>query len=139
MDIRNLHKPRCYLLYALAPDSVSPPEANRIINEICADQNLPLTLYHDHFSGQIGGIVIFFAESDADRDALQTKLGHHLDGWDYTLHPLIYSRNPAGFDEQIAYTLRAYRESDWEKLQAEQRPTYGNPNEEAQTGREFDT
>ncbi len=138
MDIRKLKKPRCFLLYALAPDTVSPPEANQVINTICADEKLPLSLYHDHFIGQIGGLVIFFAETDIDRAALQVHLGLHLKGWTYAVHPLIYSRNPAGLDEQIAYTLRAYRDADWKVLQGEERPSYGNPSEEAQMGREID-
>ena len=138
MDIRKLRKPRCFLLYAIAPDNISPADANRIINQICADEHLPLVLYHDHFIGQVGGVVIFFAESENEREAIQVSLSIHLEGWKYTVHPLIYSRNPAGFDEQIAYTLRAYRQSNWEILQKEERPSYGNPSVEAETGQETD-
>jgi len=136
MDITRLKKPRCYLLYALAPGTVAPPDANGTINEICADTALPLALYHDHFIGQPGGLVIFFAETDAERKALQTGIETHLAEWDYQLHPLIFSHSPAALDEQIAFTLRAYRNANWETLQNEKRPAYGDPSQEAQTAEE---
>jgi hypothetical protein len=40
------------------------------------------------------------------------------------------------FDEQIAFTLKAYRGIDWEGLQKEQRPSYGRPSREAETAQE---
>jgi hypothetical protein len=43
----------------------------------------------------------------------------------------------AAFDEQTAFTLRAYREVDWEALQKEKRPSYGrDPAREAETAQE---
>lgn len=136
MDITRMRKPRCYLLYALAPDDISPREANQVLNRICADEQLPLALYHDHFIGRPGGIVMFYAETPAEREALQDNLTSHLAGWTYELHPLIFSHNPAAFDEQIAFTLRAYRGRDWEQLQKEKRPVYGDPRAEAETAQE---
>lgn len=137
MDITRIRKPRCYMLYALAPNDTSPGTANQTINAICADSNLPVTIFHDHFIGQAGGVVIFYAETSDERGALQTQLEAYLDGWTYTLHPLIFSHNPAAFDEQIAYTLSAYRDTDWEQLQTDKRPAYGNPREEAETAQEL--
>lgn len=61
-----------------------------------------------------------------------------LAGWHVAVHPLIFSRSPAAFDEQIAFTLREYRQRDWETLQREQRPRYGNAGLEAQTAQEHD-
>lgn len=136
MDITRIRKPRCYLLYALAPSKLSPGAANDTINAICGDAALPLSLFHDHFIGQTGGLVVFYAETDAQRSALQNDLAPHLEGWTYTVHPLIYAHSPAAFDEQIAYTLRAYRDIDWEQLQQEKRPAYGNSAQEARTGQE---
>ncbi|MBP8252273.1 MAG: hypothetical protein KAX40_07895 [Herpetosiphon sp.] len=52
-------KPRCILVYALAPDGVTPAQANQQINAITADPNLPLALFHDHFIGHAGGMIIF--------------------------------------------------------------------------------
>lgn len=124
------------MLYALAPQDISASSANQIINQICSDIRLPLALYHDHFIGEIGGIVMFYAESAEDRNALQTHLQEYLAGWEYKIHPLIFSYNPAALDEQIAYTLHAYRETDWEQLQKDKRPAYGNPREEAESASE---
>ncbi|HLF73456.1 MAG TPA: hypothetical protein VI524_03855, partial [Anaerolineales bacterium] len=99
-----------------------------------ADGRLPLALYHDHFIGQPGGIVIFFVETTEQRNALLSQT--YLDGWQVQVQPLIFSSSPSGFDEQIAFTLRAYRGVDWEALRREQRPVYGNPGREAETAEE---
>ena len=40
------------------------------------------------------------------------------------------------FDAQIAFTLKAYRGVDWEVLQKQERPSYGNANHEAETAEE---
>lgn len=136
MDITRLRKPRCFLLYALAPPDMPAGAANAVINRICGDQRLPLALYHDHFIGQSGGIVVFYAETDAERAALQDGLEPHLPGWTFDLHPLIYSYSPAAFDAQIDFTLRAYRDAQWDALRADERPRYGDPGRETETGEE---
>ncbi len=136
MDITRIRKPRCYLLYAIAPEKMSPSVANQTLNRICADQQLPLAVYHDHFIGQVGGIIMFYAETAAEREELQNNLEPYLAGWEHTLHPLIFSYSPAAFDEQIDYTLRTYRDSNWEQLQKDKRPAYGNPRQEAETAQE---
>ena len=136
MDVTHLRKPRCYMLYALAGENTTPSQANQTLNNICADQALPLTIYHDHFIGQAGGIIIFYAETAPEREALQHNLAPYLEGWHYTLHPLIYSYDPAAFDAQTAYTLKAYRNTDWEQLQNDKRPAYGDLREEAETAQE---
>ena len=131
-----IRKPRCYLLYALAPESLTPQLANQRLNAICGDRSLPLSIYHDHFIGQPGGLIIFFAESQDERQALERLLPEQLSGWEWTLHPLIFSRNPAALDEQIRFTLAVYRDQDWDKLRLEERPIYGNPVQEAETATE---
>lgn len=133
--ISTIKKPRCFLVYALAPEGMLPSEANRLFNEFVADRNLPLVIFHDHFIGSAGGIAIFYAETAEERSALATF--SHLAGWKIERRPLIFSYNPAAFDEQIAYTVSAYRGSDWEVLQKEKRPAYGNPREEAETAEEI--
>ncbi len=127
-------KPRCFLVYALAPEGMSPAEANRQLNAFVADEKLPLVLFHDHFIGQPGGIAVFFVETAEERKALTGC--RSLEGWHIEIRPLIFSYNPAAFDEQIAYTLRQYRGRDWEELQREKRPAYGNPAREAETATE---
>jgi hypothetical protein len=57
-------------------------------------------------------------------------------GWRVEYHPLIFSYSPSAFDEQVAFTLKAYRDMNWESLQREKRPSYGEPAREAETAAE---
>ena len=131
---KRISKPRCFLLYAIAPGELPASEANGILNAFIGDPALPLAIFHDHFIGQPGGIVIFYVETTAERDALLAQA--YLDGWHVEIQPLIFSHSPSAFDEQIAFTLRAYRGVNWEALQREQRPSFGNPSREAETAEE---
>lgn len=133
-DVRRTRHPRCFLVYALAPKGLPASDANRLFNEFVGDRRLPLPIFHDHFIGQPGGIAIFFAASPDERDALLDP--PYLDGWELHIRPLIFSSSPSAFDEQIAFTLRAYRGVDWETLQREKRPRYGNASREAETAQE---
>lgn len=99
-------KPRCFLVYALAPEGMSPGEANRQFNQFIADKSLPLVLFHDHFIGQAGGVAVFFVETAQEQEALAHSTS--LTGWQVEIHPLVFSRSPAAFDGQIAFTLRQY-------------------------------
>jgi hypothetical protein len=130
-----INKPRCFLVYALAPDGIPAADANRIFNAYIGDRRLPLPVFHDHFIGRPGGLVIFYAATAAERQALAES--RWLEGWQVDVHPLIFSRSPAGFDEQTAFTLRAYRGRDWEQLQREPQP--GDPGREAETAVEDDS
>ena len=132
--VKRIQKPRCFLLYALAPSGLPAAEANRLLNAFIGDPQLPLAIFHDHFIGQPGGIVIFYAETTEERDGLLSQ--NYLDGWQVEIQPLIFSHSPSAFDAQIAFTLRAYRGLDWEILQKEERPSYGNPSREAETAEE---
>jgi hypothetical protein len=132
--VKRIRKPRCFLLYAIAPGDMPAAEANRILNALIGDPALPLALFHDHFIGQPGGIVIFYVETTEERDALLAQT--YLDGWRVEIQPLIFSHSPSAFDEQIAFTLRAYRGKNWETLQKEKRPSFGNPSQEAETAEE---
>ena len=132
--VKRISKPRCFLLYAVAPGDLPASEANRILNAFIADPALPLAIFHDHFIGQPGGLVIFYVETTQERDALLAQT--YLEGWHVEIQPLIFSHSPSAFDEQIAFTLRAYRGVNWESLQQEQRPSFGNPSREAETAEE---
>lgn len=68
------------------------------------------------------------------RDALLSQ--SYLNGWRVEFQPLIYSHSPAVFDEQTAFTLRAYRDLDSEALQRDKRPAFGNPSQEPETAQE---
>lgn len=127
-------KPRCVLLYAVAPQTTKPAEANRQINEMAADAALPLVLFHDHFLGEAGGVLLFYVANGEEREALRQS--EHLAGWRVEWRPLIFSYSPAAFDAQIAFTLKRYRSCEWEALRHEQRPAYGSASTEAQTGQE---
>lgn len=127
-------KPRCVLVYAIAPEGIRAAEANRLINEFVADRTLPQVLFHDHFIEKRGGVALFFVSSPAERDALANS--EHLKGWQVEMTPLIFSYNPAAFDEQIAYTLKSYRDVDWEQLRREDRPSYVDVQIEADTTEE---
>ena len=131
---RLTQNPRCFLVHALAPAATPAAEANRQFNAFVADHSLPLAITHDHFIGQPGGFAIFYVSSVAERDVLLNN--NHLLGWEVGIHPLIFSRSPAGFDEQTSFTLRAYRDEDWERLQRENRPVYGDPRREAESAEE---
>jgi hypothetical protein len=131
---KRIQKPRCFLVYALAPENMTAADANLIFNNFIGDSNLPLAVYHDHFIGQPGGVAIFFVETPQERDILLKQ--KHLDGWQVDYQPLIFSYSPSAFDEQTAFTLNAYRGVNWEDLQKEQRPSFGNPRQEAETAEE---
>ena len=133
---KRIQKPRCFLLYALAPSGMPAADANRILNMFIGDPSLPLAVFHDHFIGQPGGIVIFYVQTWQERNALLAQ--NHLDGWQVEIQPLIFSHSPSAFDAHIAFTLQAYRVMDWEVLQNETRPAYGNPQREAETAQEED-
>lgn len=129
--VKRIGKPRCFLLYAIAPTDLPASEANRILNVLIGDPALPLAIFHDHFIGQPGGLVVFYVETPQERDALLAQT--YLEGWRAEIQPLIFSHSPSAFDEQIAFTLRAYRGVNWEVLQKEQRPSFGHPSREAET------
>lgn len=132
--LKRVKKPRCYLVYALAPESLAAADANRTFNAFIADRSLPLVVFHDHFIGRAGGIAIFYVEDERSRDALLEQ--RHLDGWHVEYRPMIFSYSPPAFDEQVSFTLKAYRDMSWESLRREGRPSYGNPAREAETAAE---
>lgn len=133
-NLKRFMKPRCYLVYALAPESLPAADANRIFNDFVGDPRLPLVVFHDHFIGQAGGVAIFYVEDERGRDTLLEQ--RRLDGWHVEVHPMIFSSSPAAFDEQVAFTLKAYRGLNWEILQKAKRPRYGDPGRESEPAEE---
>jgi len=131
---KRIRKPRCFLVYALAPVGLPAAEANRIFNNFIGDKSLPLPIFHDHFIGQPGGVAIFYVDTIDARDALLIQ--KHLAGWQVEYQPMIFSYSPSAFDEQTAFTLNAYRGTDWETLQKDKRPSYGNPRHESESAEE---
>lgn len=133
-NLKRFKKPRCYLVYALAPESLPAADANRTFNAFIADRTLPLVVFHDHFIDRAGGVAIFYVADERGRDALLEQ--RRLDGWHVEVRPMIYSYSPAAFDDQIAFTLRAYRGLNWEIVQKERRPRYADAGREAETAEE---
>jgi hypothetical protein len=127
-------KPRCVLVYAVAPPGLSARDTNDAFNAFVADPSLPLVLFHDHFLGARGGVAVFFVASEEERDSLEATTV--LQGWKVAFHPLIFSFSPSAFDEQIAYTMQAYRDADWAAIRQEKRPSFTNPVLEAETAEE---
>jgi hypothetical protein len=134
MKTFRIRKPRCFLVYALAPEGTSPAQANRQFNDFIDDRRLPQVIFHDHFIGHPGGVAVFYVESPQEQEMLASC--EFLNRWNIQIHPLIFSFSPAAFDEQIAFTLKQYRGQDWEVLQRAKRPSYGNPAQEAETASE---
>jgi len=116
---------------------MAPAEANHQFNAYIADRSLPLVVFHDHFIGRRGGVAMFFAETEAERDALWHSTDI-LEGWRVDIHPLIFSHSPAALDEQIAFTLYQYRGQDWEVVRRQPRLPHGTPVNEAEEGEEAD-
>src|SRR2546423_13597717 len=63
---------RCHLVYALAPSGVSAREANDLLNEYVADESRGLAVWHDHFVGAHGGVVVLDGRDEAE----ETRLAH---------------------------------------------------------------
>lgn len=132
--VPRVRRARCFLVYARAPQDLGPAQANRLFNEYVADPARGLALFHDHFIGAPGGVAVLYAATEAERSALADP--GQLAGWTLQVHPLIFAYSPAALDEQIAYTVRAYRGGDWDALRREQRPRYGSAAAEARTAAE---
>ena len=87
-----------------------------------ADPELPLAVWHDHFLGGPGGCAIFHVENEEQQKALFNN--RHMEDWRVEYRPMVFSFSPSAFDAQIGYTLKKYRESDWQNLRLEERPSY---------------
>lgn len=129
-------KPRCYLVYAIAPSGVNASSANKLINDFVGDPDTPLALWHDHFLGGPGGCIVFHVENKEQQKAMFDN--KYLVDWSVEYRPMVFSYSPSAFDAQIGYTLRAYGQQDWDKLKKEDRPDYGGRDvlKEAETSKE---
>jgi hypothetical protein len=107
---------RCHLVYALAPSGMSAGEANELLNEYLADESRGLAVWHDHFIGVHGGVVVFHVR-DEQEEARLGELGP-LEGWQLTTHPLTFALTAVGFSAQISFTLENYRGVSLEELAA---------------------
>src|SRR5919198_4093610 len=93
---------RCHLVYALAPTGVSAREANELLNEYLADKSRGLAVWHDHFIGEHGGVVVFDVRNEQEEGRLRDP--GPLDGWEIASHPLTFALTAVGFSAQIEFT-----------------------------------
>src|SRR5919201_4529612 len=98
----------CHLLYALAPDGMSAREANVLLNDYPADTSRGLAVWHDHFVGNHGGVVVFDVRDEQEEARLREP--GPLEGWQLSTHPLTFALSAVGFSAQIDFTLKNYRE-----------------------------
>jgi hypothetical protein len=100
-------KPRCYLVYALAPESFSASRANDALNAYIEDRGRGIVVSHDHFAGSPhGGLAVFDVRTQDELATLDDP--GPLDGWDVHVHALTFSLSAVGFVEQTHLTLREY-------------------------------
>jgi hypothetical protein len=108
-------KQRCYLVYAIAPRSVTASEANDALNAYIEDRVRGIVVFHDHFTGSPhGGIAVFDVRSEAEL-AMLDEVGP-LAGWDLRVHALTFSLSAIGFTEQTDLTVREYGKTSLDAL-----------------------
>jgi hypothetical protein len=107
---------RCHLVYALAPSGVSAREANDLLNEYVADESRGLAVWHDHFVGEHGGVVVL--DTRDEREEARLADPGPLEGWQLSIHPLTFSLSAVGFSAQTSFTLEQYRGVSLEDLAA---------------------
>jgi len=105
---------RCYLVYAVAPESLSAREANDLLNEYIEDRGRGIVVFHDHFAGSPhGGIAVFDVRSDAERAMLEDP-GPLVD-WRLQTSALTFALSAVGFIEQTEFTLAQYGKTTVER------------------------
>jgi hypothetical protein len=107
---------RCVLVYALAPEGASARDANDGLNEYVADRRRGLAVWHDHFVGARGGVVVLDVRSDEEQALLDDPGA--LAGWQLSVHPLAFSLSAVGFAAQTSFTLGRYRDVTLDELAA---------------------
>jgi hypothetical protein len=108
-------KQRCYLVYAVAPASVSASDANDALNAYVGDQARGIAVFHDHFArSPHGGIAVFDVRSE-DELAMLERPGP-LARWQLHVHALTFSLSTTGFTEQTRLTVREYGKTSLDAL-----------------------
>jgi hypothetical protein len=109
-------KPRCFLVYALAPTRMTARDANERVNDYLADHRRGLSVWHDHFVGTRGGVVVFDVRTEEELAMLDDP--GPLAGWQLSIHPLTFALSAVGFAAQISFTLENYRGVGLDELAA---------------------
>ena len=110
-------KDRCYLVYALAPESMDAREANDRLNTYIAERSRGTVAFHDHFVGKPhGGLAVFHVRDDTELGKLDDR--GPLEGWALSIHPLTFSLTAVGLIAQAELTMEEYSGSSLEELRA---------------------
>ena len=99
--------PRCYLVYAVAPEGTSARDANDLLNAYIEAPGRGLPVFHDHFTGEPhGGVAVLEVRSEDE----EARLADHapLSGWDVAVHALTFSLTGVGFVAQTELTTEEY-------------------------------
>ena len=112
---------RCYLVYALAPNGVSARKANEALNAYIEDRSRGLPVFHDHFTQKPhGGVAVQYLASAEELARLDDP--GPLEGWELTVHPLVFALAPLGFLAQTEFTIEAYGRTTLEELRSAEEP-----------------
>ena len=114
-------KQRCYLVYALAPETVTARAANDLLNDCIADRRRGFVIFDDHFTGKPHGGVAVFDVRNEEAYGLLDDPGP-LDGWDVRVHALTFSLAATGFAAQMELTAEAYGGRALAELRADEQP-----------------
>ena len=112
---------RCYLVYALAPETVTARAANDLLNDYIGDRRRGVVIFHDHFTGKPHGGVAVFDVRNEEAYALLDDPGP-LAGWDLRVHALTFSLAATGFAAQMELTVEGYAGTTLAQLRADEEP-----------------
>lgn len=107
--------PRCYLVYAVAPEGTSARNANDALNAYIGESGRGLPVFHDHFTGTPHGGIAILEVRAADEEVLLADLGPLAD-WDVAVHPLTFSLTGIGLFAQAELTIEGYGKTTIEAL-----------------------
>jgi hypothetical protein len=112
-------KQRCYLVYAVAPESVTARQANELLNRYVEDRRRGFVIFHDHFTGKPHGGVAVFDVRDKEAFVLLEDSGP-LESWDVHVHAFTFSLAATGFGAQMALTAEVYGGKNLDELREEE-------------------
>jgi hypothetical protein len=107
--------PRCYLVYAVAPEGTSASDANDLLNAYVEAPDRGLPVFHDHFTGEPHGGVAVVEVRTEEQEARLTDPGP-LAGWKVAVHALTFSLTGVGFVAQTELTIEGYGKTTIEAL-----------------------
>ena len=99
--------PRCYVVYAVAPERTPAREANDLLNAYIEAAARGLPVFHDHFTGEPHGGIAVLEVRNEDQEAQLADPGP-LAGWQIATHALTFSLTGVGFVAQTELTTEEY-------------------------------